>query len=231
MRTTQRNCLSHTIKSVESLSNRCAFRWEQRCSNAWRMETYLLKYSLFFFMLHFSLIYIQVTHFNFFFIFDSTSLQYVNLIYPWHVPLQQFIMEHKLRNPPPPKPIDPKAKKKRFGAASRSKKAAFVPKAVPKDNDSKLISLDPLLQAIRSNRYTSIKFLYVWGVRVAPPTLTSLADLLRKGCYPLKLLDLSDCLLQPDPSLGLFAAYDSSHSLSKCYLLHSSGFWNLLPIL
>ena len=110
-----------------------------------------------------------------------------------------------MRNPPPKKPIDPKERKKRMGGGSRSKKPTFVPKAVPKDNESKLITLDPLLNAVRSVRYTSIKFLYVWGVRISESSLMSLGDLVSKGSYQIKLLDLSDCLIQPDPTLGLFA--------------------------
>ena len=111
-------------------------------------------------------------------------------------------MEHKVRNPPPPKPPDPK-KRKRFGG-SRSKKQAFVPKALPKDNDQRLASIDPLINSVRNQRYLAFKFLYVWGIIIPPAVLRSLGALIARGQYPLKLIDLSDCLIQPDASLDYF---------------------------
>ncbi|KAJ8310692.1 hypothetical protein KUTeg_012557 [Tegillarca granosa] len=61
--------------------------------------------------------------------------------------------------------------------------------------DDMAILLEPLLATIRQERYIHINDLHVWKYPMSYENAATLALLLEKGCYPLRYLELLDCII------------------------------------
>lgn len=67
----------------------------------------------------------------------------------------------------------------------------------PEFNDGLPISLVPLIDTVRHERYIHIRFIYVWNIKLAHEDLVAVAGLLEKKIYLLKHIELVECLPEP----------------------------------
>ncbi|KAK0048886.1 hypothetical protein Bpfe_021652 [Biomphalaria pfeifferi] len=65
---------------------------------------------------------------------------------------------------------------------------------VVKENDLPVL-LDPFLSALRQERYKHVKDLHIWDYLMSYEDMASLALILEKSIFPIRLLELLDCLI------------------------------------
>lgn len=95
----------------------------------------------------------------------------------------------------------------------------FVLESVPvSTKDDPVVALEPMLMALRQERYTVIQNLHIWDMPLFHEDLASLAILLEKGAYPLRQLELMDCLVEPRPLGRLSLAFNPCETLSTIML-------------
>ncbi|XP_077987813.1 uncharacterized protein LOC144442361 [Glandiceps talaboti] len=77
------------------------------------------------------------------------------------------------------------------------------------DAEMSNVKLDPLVKAIRNERYKYVKEIYVWDIPLQHSNVANLALMLERGFYPVKVLEFMDCELQ---------AYPVERLLRNCHL-------------
>lgn len=89
----------------------------------------------------------------------------------------------------------------------------FEPVEVEKEGDISVL-IDPLLAALRQERYIYIQDLYIWKYPMSYENTATLALLLERAFYPVKLLELMDCFLDPSSVLRLSRSFNVTKFLT-----------------
>ncbi|CAH1245701.1 Hypp7526 [Branchiostoma lanceolatum] len=84
--------------------------------------------------------------------------------------------------------------------------------------DQPIMMVEPLLDALRSERYVFIKELSVWDVPLKHENVASVALLLEKQVYPLRQLELLDCGIESYPVTRLARSFPAHPFLSTIIL-------------
>ncbi|OWF54471.1 uncharacterized protein LOC110444826 isoform X1 [Mizuhopecten yessoensis] len=90
---------------------------------------------------------------------------------------------------------------------------------VEKEGDMPVL-LEPLLAAIRQERYIHIRDLRIWNYPMSHENTATLGLLLEKQCYPLRLVECMDCLMEPYSVMRFarsFRACDTLTTISLDY--------------
>ncbi|XP_064615594.1 uncharacterized protein LOC135479631 [Liolophura sinensis] len=80
--------------------------------------------------------------------------------------------------------------------------------------DTPPILLDPLLATLRYERYTFIRDLHIWDYPMSYNTVASVALLMEKRFYPIRELEMMDCLLTAPHIERLSRSFRASQSLT-----------------
>lgn len=75
----------------------------------------------------------------------------------------------------------------------------FILEPIPdfQDPDLTNVQLEPLIQALRAERYKYIKELHVWDIPLKHADVANLALMVEKGPYPITRINLVDCFVEP----------------------------------
>ncbi|KAI8515169.1 hypothetical protein Bbelb_077600, partial [Branchiostoma belcheri] len=84
--------------------------------------------------------------------------------------------------------------------------------------DQPIMMVEPLLDALRSERYVFIKELSVWDVPLKHENVASVALLLEKLVYPVRQLELLDCGIESYPVTRLARSFPGHPALSTIIL-------------
>lgn len=97
--------------------------------------------------------------------------------------------------------------------------AKFIVERIPGvDGDDIPISIEPLLAALRQERYNFLKELYIWEIPLKHENVASLALLLEKVVYPVKHLELMDCSIKSYPLERLALSFNVCETLGHIVL-------------
>ncbi|XP_070538702.1 uncharacterized protein [Ptychodera flava] len=85
----------------------------------------------------------------------------------------------------------------------------FILEPIPMFEDPELsnVQLEPLIKAIRNERYKYVKEIYVWDIPLQHAHVANLALMLERGFYPVKVLEFMDCQME---------AYAAERLLRNC---------------
>lgn len=81
---------------------------------------------------------------------------------------------------------------------------------IPENEGDLPVLIEPVLAAIRQDRYIYIRDLHIWEYPMSIENAATLALLIERQCYPMRVIELSDCLLEP------YAAKRLSRSFNIC---------------
>ncbi|XP_074657903.1 uncharacterized protein LOC141910910 [Tubulanus polymorphus] len=84
--------------------------------------------------------------------------------------------------------------------------------------DDLQVKLEPLIAAVRSERYTYIKDIYVWDLFLEHSNIATLSLMLEKGFYQVRVVELIDCLIQPYGATRLARTFNYCHTLTTLCL-------------
>ncbi|XP_060606379.1 uncharacterized protein LOC132758701 isoform X2 [Ruditapes philippinarum] len=97
--------------------------------------------------------------------------------------------------------------------------AQFILESVEIDKEGALpVLIEPFLAALRQERYTFIRDLYVWKYPMSYENTATLALLLEKPFYPIKYLEVMDCLLDAHRVERLSRSFQIAENLTKISL-------------
>jgi len=95
----------------------------------------------------------------------------------------------------------------------------FILDPLPADNaEDPIVAVEPLINALRQERYTFIKALHIWEIPLLHAHVATIALLLEKGIYPIQTLELMDCLVEPFAIKRLAVSFNPCESLSHVIL-------------
>ena len=95
----------------------------------------------------------------------------------------------------------------------------FIFESVVPENEGDLpVLIEPLLAAIRQDRYVYIKDLHIWDYPMSIENAATLALLIERQCYPLRVIELMDCLLEPYSAKRLSRSFNICESLTHVVL-------------
>ncbi|KAL3847689.1 hypothetical protein ACJMK2_018649 [Sinanodonta woodiana] len=95
----------------------------------------------------------------------------------------------------------------------------FILEAVRVEKEGDIpVLLEPLLAALRQERYTYIKDLHIWKYPMSYENTATLALLLEKPFYPIRQLEMMDCLLEADSALRLSRTFKMTEVLTTINL-------------
>lgn len=89
---------------------------------------------------------------------------------------------------------------------------------IPENEGDLPVLIEPILAAIRQDRYIFIKALHIWDYPMSIENAATLALLIERQCYPLRVIELMDCLLEPYSVKRLSRSFNICESLTHVVL-------------
>ncbi|XP_045200585.2 uncharacterized protein LOC123554471 isoform X1 [Mercenaria mercenaria] len=97
--------------------------------------------------------------------------------------------------------------------------AQFILESVEMEKEGALpVLIEPFLAALRQERYTFIRDLYIWKYPMSYENTATLALLLEKPFYPIRMLEVMDCLLDSHRVERLSRSFKVAEVLTKISL-------------